>query len=70
MINSRCKEKLKTLLDTYIKESDVYIAEFLASEIVPPDTSFEEAFRLYIDAMKRAEGDRFWTQKENETIEL
>jgi len=64
------KEKFQKLYNTYLEESDVCMAEFLASETVPPDTSFEEAFQLYIDAMKRAEGDRFWTQKEDETIEL
>ena len=70
MINSRYKDKFQKLYNTYLEESDVCMAEFLASEIVPLDTSFEEAFRLYIDSMKKAEGDRFWTQKENETIEL
>ena len=63
-------KKFKTLYDTYIIESDVCMGEFLANECVPPNTTFEEAFHLYVDAMKKSEGDKFWVQIEEEVKEL
>ena len=64
------KITLNGLLAEYCNDSEVCMAEFLADKEVPAGMTFEEAFEMYIECMKRAEGDRFYTIKEDETIEL
>lgn len=63
------KETAQKIIDKYYAESEVCMAEFLASEF-PKGLSFEEAFETYILCMKTVEGDKFYTVKENKTIEL
>ena len=63
------KETAERLIEKYHAESEVCMAEFLASEF-PKALSFEEAFEVYILCMKRVEGDKFFTIKEGEQIEL
>lgn len=58
------------LIDDYETNSEVCLTEYLASEPVAPGLTYEQAFELYIKAMKKVEGDKFFTIKENETIEL
>ena len=66
-IEAICKEEKLTLDD--VKEeyhkSDVCMGETLA--LIPADSlSLEEAFQLYIEAMKWAEGDRFYKSENDE----
>ena len=58
------------LIEDYAFNSDVCMAEYLASTTTPPDITFEEAFLVYVRAMKEANGDGFFTIKEGEKIEL
>ena len=58
------------LLDDYQMNSEVCLAEYLANVPVAPGMTYEQAFNTYIRLMKRVEGDRFYTVKEGETIEL
>ena len=58
------------LVDDYRKNSEVCLAEYLASAPVAGGMTYEQAFDLYIKAMKEVEGDRFYVIKEKETIEL
>ena len=62
-------QRVAELLSTY-EDSEVCMAETLASEVVPAGTTYEEAFEIYIEAMKRVEGDTFYTIKDGEKIEL
>jgi len=64
------EEKLTSILNTYRVESEVVMAEFLESEEVPKNTTIAEAFRLYIEAMKRVNGDKFYVIKEGIKEEL
>ena len=54
----------------WVNESEVVMAEFLAWKEVPAGMTFEEAFEMYVRAMKDAEGDEFYVIKEGEKIEL
>ena len=63
------KNTAERLIEKYRTESDVCMAEFLASEF-PKSLSFEEAFEVYVYCMKTVEGDEFFTIKEGEKIEL
>ncbi len=63
-------KKLQALLEEYCNESEVCMGEFLFSAKVPENTSYEEAAAIYIAAMKKVEGDKFFTIKEGETEEL
>jgi len=58
------------LINEYLDESEVCMAEFLAWKKVPAGMTFEEAFETYIRVMKAVEGDKFYTIKEGETFEL
>lgn len=58
------------IIETYITDSDVCMAETLAFEKVPSGMTYEQAFKVYIKAMKEVEKDRFFTVKDGETIEL
>jgi hypothetical protein len=58
------EEKLNSILNTYRLESEIVMAEFLESEKVPKNTTIAEAFRLYVEAMKRVNGDEFYVIKE------
>ena len=60
----------KKLINEYIDESEVVMAEFLAWKKVPRGMTFEDAFEMYIRAMKEATGDQFYVVKEGETEEL
>lgn len=60
---------LGNLLLAYLA-NDICMAELLADEKVPEGTTFEEAFKIYIEMMKRIEGDKFFTIKEGEKMEL
>ncbi len=60
----------KDLIKDYIENSEVCMAEYLASEKVPQGMTFEEAFNIYISCMKQVEGDKFFVEKEGEMIEL
>lgn len=65
------KTVFDSLVDKCLAEySVVCLAEYLASAPVAPGMTYEQAFNLYIKAMKEVEGDRFYTVKEGETIEL
>lgn len=72
MTTERKEQIVRNLLDTYRIYSEVCMAEFLASEDVNQfvDCSFEDAFEIYMECMKIVEGDKFYTVKEGETIEL
>ena len=61
---------LKDLIKDYIENSEVCMAEYLASEEVPQGMTFEKAFYTYINCMKQVEGDKFFVKKEGEMIEL
>nr|DAE55332.1 MAG TPA: NADH-PPase NADH pyrophosphatase zinc ribbon domain [Caudoviricetes sp.] len=61
-----CKEEKLTLdnVKEEYQKSDVCMGETLA--FIPADSlSLEEAFQLYIEAMKWAEKDRFYVSKED-----
>ena len=62
----------KMTLDKVIKEyvqDDICIYDLLAS--IPADgLTLEEAFELYISALKKIEGDQFFRIAEGEKIEL
>lgn len=50
-------------------ENDICMSELLAS--IPADgLTIEEAFELYMQAMKWSDGDRFFTIADGEKIEL
>ncbi len=68
-MKSIVKETAQRVIDKYYAESEVCMAEFLASEF-PKGLSFEEAFETYILCMKMVEGDEFYTIKEGKKIEL
>jgi len=61
---------VNSLIKDYIKNSDVVMAEYLASKKVPHGLTFEDAFEIYIELMKQANGDEFYTIKEGEIIDL
>ena len=61
---------IKDLIKDYIENSEVCMAEYLASEEVPQGMTFEDAFNTYINCMKEVEGDKFFVEKEGEMIEL
>lgn len=61
---------VNNLINDYEENSDVVMAEYLSSKKVPHGLTFEDAFEIYIDLMKRVEGDEFYTIKEGEKIEL
>ena len=66
-------DKKQIIIDRLKKEywdSEVCMAELLADSEVPNCVSFETAFEIYIEMMKWAEGDKFYTIKEDEEIEL
>ena len=64
------KEKLvNDIIDIYA-DNDLCMAEILAGETVPACVTYEEAFEVYIEAMKRVNGDEFYTIKEGERHEL
>lgn len=69
MVKNLKNQRVAELLSTY-EDSEVCMAETLASEVVPVGTTYEEAFEIYIEAMKRVEGDSFYTIKDGEKIEL
>lgn len=60
----------KKLTKDYIANSEVCMAEYLASKEVPQGFTFEEVFNIYINCMKQVEGDKFFVEKEGEMIEL
>ena len=69
-MNEPKKEKLvNDIIDIYA-DNDLCMAEILADETVPDGLTYEEAFEVYIEAMKRADGDEFYTIKEGEKYEL
>ena len=53
------KTTATAVIAEYIKDSEVVMAELLASKKADGLT-IEEAFKLYIECMKRANGDRFF----------
>ena len=67
MINQEIK---KELIKKFIEESDVCMAEFLASENVPNGMSFEDAFEMYIALMKEVEGDKFFVIKDEKIVSI
>ena len=60
----------RKLINEYREESEVCVAEFLAWKEVPAGMTFEEAFETYIKVMKSVEKDKFYTVKDDETLEL
>ena len=54
----------KELIKDYIENSEVCMAEYLASKEVPQGITFEDAFNTYINCMKQVEGDKFFVKKE------
>ena len=63
------KKAGEKIINGYINNG-VCMAEYLASEYVPANLTYEDAFEVYITMMKTIEGDQFYTIKEGETIEL
>ena len=61
---------VKKLIHKYITDSEVVMGEFLASEKVQRGLTYEQAFEIYISCMKIVEEDKFYTIKEDKTIEL
>jgi len=61
---------VNSLIKDYEENSEVVMAEYLADKKVPWGLTFEDAFEMYIELMKRVEGDEFYTIKEGEKIEL
>ncbi len=70
MENQKKEQVVLELINTYANDSEVCMDEMLASEAVPSGTTYKEAFEIYIEAMKRIEGDTFYTIKDGEKIEL
>ena len=64
------EEILRGLVKDYAEKSEVVMAEYLAWRKVPEGLSYEDAFELYIAAMKQANGDRFFAIKGRKKIEL
>lgn len=60
----------KDLIKDYIENSEVCMAEYLASKEVPQGITFEETFNIYVKCMKQVEGDKFFVEKEGEMKEL
>lgn len=58
------------LIKKYMEESDVCMAEFLASEKVPEGMTFEQAFFAYMQCMHEVEGDNFYVVQENQIQDL
>ena len=52
----------KELIKDYIENSEVCMAEYLASKEVPQGITFEDAFNTYINCMKQVEGDKFFVK--------
>lgn len=70
MTREEKKKKVgEQLLNGYLNNG-VCMAEYLASERVNPNLTYEDAFEVYVHMMKTIEGDEFYTIKEGETIEL
>lgn len=70
MEKTAIEKKFHELQDYYLQESEVCMAELLATLEVPTGMTFEEAFGMYIALMKWSDGDKFYTIKEEERIEL
>ncbi len=66
----KCKYKkdIDDIMDIY-KTSDVCMAETLA-DIPANGLTLEEAFELYVQAMKKVDGDEFYKVADGETIKL
>ena len=68
------QEQIETIVasvvNEYLYESEVCAAEYLAWRKVPEGLSFEDAFKVYVEVMKRVEGDVFRVTKEGETETL
>ena len=60
----------KDLIKDYIENSEVCMAEYLASKEVPQGITFEEAFNIYINCMKQVEGDGFFVKRAGEIGEM
>lgn len=64
------KEKeIKRILDIYNRE-DICIADLLANIKVPKETSYEQAFEIYIQLLKMIENDNFYRIADNELKQL
>lgn len=61
---------IKDLIRDNIENSEVCMAEYLASKEVPQGLTFEEAFNIYINCMKQVEGDRFFVKRAGEIGEM
>lgn len=61
---------IKDLIRDNIGNSEVCMAEYLASKEVPQGLTFEEAFNIYINCMKQVEGDRFFVKRAGEIGEM
>ena len=68
------QEKLEDIVisvfNEYVNQGDVCAAEYLAWRKVPEGLSFEDAFHVYVEVMKRVEGDVFRVTKEGKTETL
>ena len=68
---TRMAIKAYNVLKERYMNSEVVMAEFLASEIVPEgELSYEDAFEIYAALMKFANGDKVYIEKEGEMIEV
>lgn len=68
-MGNKKKLTLSDIKEIYYNDNDVCMGEMLAS--VPAEgLSIEEAFELYIAAMKWKEEDRFYKVSEGELVEL
>jgi hypothetical protein len=61
---------IKELIKDYLENSEVCMAEYLASKEVPQGITFEDATAIYISCMKQINRDKFFVEKEGEMIEL
>lgn len=61
---------VKEMIKDYIENSEVCMAEYLASKEVPQGITFEEAFYIYIKCMKQVEGDKFFVKRAGEIGEM
>ena len=64
------EKTINEIIRKFREDSEVCMAEFLTSENVPANLTFEEAFFVYMSCMNKIEGDNFYTVKENILYDL
>lgn len=69
-MTDKAKKILGRIKEMYLSESEVVMGEFLADVNVSDNLTFEDAFEIYVEAMKWANDDRFIQIAEGKVIEL